>query len=181
MPTRLSGAVWVRSFPTSTSTTDLTATFAASVNRFVAALKAGGASVSIAATLRPPERAFLMHYSYKVARAHLDPSTVPAMTGVDIDWVHRDAKGAVNLAASRAAASQMVSGYGIVYAPALVSRHSQGRALDMNISNYLSKSFTDASGVATVVKNAAGLHALGATYGVIKLVSDPPHWSDDGH
>ena len=25
------------------------------------------------------------------------------------------------------------------------------------------------------------LNAVGATYGVNKLVSDPPHWSDDGH
>jgi hypothetical protein len=25
------------------------------------------------------------------------------------------------------------------------------------------------------------LHAVGATYGVIKLVSDRPHWSDTGH
>jgi hypothetical protein len=24
------------------------------------------------------------------------------------------------------------------------------------------------------------LHAVGATYGVHKLVSDPPHWSHDG-
>jgi hypothetical protein len=22
---------------------------------------------------------------------------------------------------------------------------------------------------------------VGATFGVMKLVSDPPHWSDDGH
>ena len=25
------------------------------------------------------------------------------------------------------------------------------------------------------------LAAVGKTFGVIKLVSDPPHWSDDGH
>jgi hypothetical protein len=25
------------------------------------------------------------------------------------------------------------------------------------------------------------LIAVGATFGVIKLVTDPPHWSDDGH
>ena len=25
------------------------------------------------------------------------------------------------------------------------------------------------------------LHAVGKTYGVMKLASDPPHWSDDGH
>jgi hypothetical protein len=26
-----------------------------------------------------------------------------------------------------------------------------------------------------------GLHAVGATYGVHKLVTDAPHWSIDGH
>ncbi|MDB5964086.1 MAG: hypothetical protein JWQ72_586 [Polaromonas sp.] len=25
------------------------------------------------------------------------------------------------------------------------------------------------------------LHGVGASYGVFKLVSDPPHWSDNGH
>jgi hypothetical protein len=25
------------------------------------------------------------------------------------------------------------------------------------------------------------LHGIGATYGVNKLATDPPHWSDDGH
>ena len=27
----------------------------------------------------------------------------------------------------------------------------------------------------------AELHAVGKSYGVIKLVADHPHWSDDGH
>ena len=27
----------------------------------------------------------------------------------------------------------------------------------------------------------AALHRVGASYGVIKLVSDKPHWSTDGH
>ena len=59
-----------------------------------------------------------MHYSYRIARENMDPATVPAMAGVDINWVHRDARGAVNLAASRAAASAMVGGYQIVFSPA---------------------------------------------------------------
>ena len=181
MPTTLSGSSWVSRFPTGTTTQSLTPSFATAVNQFIASLRQGGATVSISATLRPPERAYLMHYCYKIARSGLAPATVPAMTGVDINWVHRDAKGNVDLTASRAAAAQMVSGYGIVYAPALVSRHSQGRAIDMNITNYLTKKFVDAKKVTVSVTSAAGLHALGATFGVIKLASDPPHWSDDGH
>jgi hypothetical protein len=71
--------------------------------------------------------------------------------------------------------------YGIVYAPALTSRHTEGRAIDMTISGYANKTFDDADGTATRVRTASDLYALGATFGVIKLVADKPHWSDDGH
>ena len=59
-----------------------------------------------------------MHDSYRITRENMNPATVPAMAGADIDWVHRDARGAVNLAASRAAASAILSGYQIVFLPA---------------------------------------------------------------
>lgn len=45
----------------------------------------------------------------------------------------------------------------------------------------------DASGSAITITTTPrtgmnpALHAVGQTYGVIKLVADPPHWSDDGH
>ncbi|MCZ2439906.1 MAG: hypothetical protein LC119_07020, partial [Burkholderiales bacterium] len=123
----------------------------------------------------PAERAYLMHYAWKIAKQNLDASKVPAMPGVDIQWQH------ATPAASKLAASQMVADYGIVYAPVLTSRHSQRRAIDMTISNYSGKTFTGADGKATVVKTAADLHALGRGFGVHKLASDPPHWSDDGH
>jgi hypothetical protein len=122
-----------------------------------------------------------MHYSFRIAREALDPATVPAMQGVDIEWVHRDARGHVNLAASRAAASAMVSGYSIVFRPALNSNHTRGLAIDMTVTNYINKNINNGSGQAVLVRNAANLHALGATYGVHKLATDPPHWSSDGH
>ncbi|HSW03008.1 hypothetical protein [Aquabacterium sp.] len=178
---QLSGPVWVNRFPTSTSVSDLSAGFAASVNNFIAALEAGGASVSIAATLRPPQRAHLMHYAWKVGRESMDPATVPAMAGVDIDWVHRNRRGQADLTASRSAALGMVGLYGIVYAPALASRHTEGRAIDMTISNYVNHTVTDGGRSAVRITSAAALHTVGASFGVIKLVSDPPHWSDDGH
>lgn len=171
----LSGPAWVNQFPTSSSTADLTASFRTAVDNFIAALQAGGASVSISATLRPPERAYLMHYAWKVAQQNMSAANVPAMAGVDIQWNHGTA------AASKLAAQQMVNGYGIVYAPALTSRHSEGRAIDMTITDYVGKTFNNAAGQATVVNSAAQLHALGLGYGVHKLASDPPHWSDDGH
>lgn len=177
----LSGSAWVARFPTSTNTTDLTRDFRTKVDAFIASLQAGGASVSISATLRPPERAYLMHYSWKIARENFDVLNVPSMSGVNIDWVHRTVTNTVNAGASRVAASQMVAGYGIVFAPALTSRHSEGRAIDMTITQYSGKAFQDFSGKSTRINNSSELHVLGATFGVHKLASDPPHWSDDGH
>lgn len=171
----LSGSAWVSRFPTSKSTSDLTPAFRTAVDNFIAALEAGGASVTISATHRPAERAYLMHYSWKIAKQNLDAATVPAMAGVDIQWNHPTA------AASKLAASQMVAGFGIVYAPALTSRHSEKRAIDMTIGDYIGKTFKTADGKDQVVKTAAELHALGKGFGVHKLASDPPHWSDDGH
>ena len=178
---QLSGPIWVQRFPTSRSTADLTREFASAVDDFIGALYAGGASVKIAATLRPPERAYLMHYSWLVGRSKVDAEDVPEMAGVDIDWVHRDNRGRPSTTASRSAALGMAGLDGIVYAPALSSRHTEGRAIDMTVSGYTNKTFSDADGAATRVRTAADLYALGATYGVIKLVADKPHWSDDGH
>src|SRR6266403_560989 len=147
----LSGTQWVNQFQTSTSVDTLVQPFRGNVNRFIAALKAGGAQVSISATLRPPERAYLMHYSYRIANQGLDPQTVPAKAGVDIDWVHRNQNGTVNLAASRLAAQQMVQAYGIAYAPVLVSRHEEGKAIDMTISWTVNLAIANASGTTVTI------------------------------
>ncbi|WP_284618397.1 hypothetical protein [Aquabacterium humicola] len=175
-----SGPVWIGRFQTSTRIDDLTPAFSSAVSDFVGALRAGGAGIRIAATLRPPERAYLMHYAWRVGREQMDAADVPAMAGVDIEWVHRDRRGRADATASRSAALGMVGLYGIVYRPALSSRHTQGRAIDMTISNYSGKTFSDAEGTPTRVRTAAELHELGGSFGVIKLASDPPHWSDDG-
>lgn len=177
----LSGAHWVSQFPTSTSTNDLTPAFKTAVDNFIAALKAGGASVSIAATYRPTKRAYLMHYAYRVALENMGPSTVPAMDGVNIDWAHLDSQGKVSLIESRRAARQMVHGYGIIHRPALDSNHSAKNAIDMSISGFLNKVFTNGEGKKVTPTNNNQLNALGASFGVRKLVGDPPHWSSDGH
>ena len=183
----LSGFSWVQKFPNSTSLEDLDATFKANAKKFIAALQKAGAAVSIAATKRPAERAYLMHWSFKISGT-TDPEAATAMAGVDIEWVHRNAKGEKDLAASRTSANMMVNGYDIAYEPALVSRHSEGKAIDMNIS-WTAKELTiaDAAGKDVVIKTGskngsnAELQKVGKSYGVIKLVSDPPHWSTDGH
>ena len=85
------------------------------------------------------------------------------------------------------AANEMVEGYNLAFRPARNSRHNSGRAIDMTISWTGELTVLDRNGtmisISSSPKNGMnpGLHAIGATYGVYKLVSDPPHWSDDGH
>src|SRR5262249_34956092 len=101
--------------------------------------------------------------------------------GVDIQWAHVRAK------ASREAAEQMVEGYGIVFKPALNSRHTEGNAIDMSISWLGDLVISKADGAAVTITSAprdgnnASLQQVGLSYGMVKLVTDPPHWSIDGH
>ncbi|MFH0129977.1 hypothetical protein ACGLHS_07180 [Variovorax sp. VaC1] len=170
----LSGRKWVSRFPTGTSTNDLTPVFRRNTNDFIAAIESAGGSVRISATFRPKERAYLMHYAAAIANGSTAADRVPAMPGVDIEWDHGSAE------KSRAAAREMASGYDIVYPPALASRHTERSAIDMTISGVKNKKIKNASGVEVLIQKDSDLHAVGATYGVKKLVSDPPHWSDNG-
>jgi hypothetical protein len=187
MAKTLSSVAWVQKFPNSTSTDDLVDPFKSNAKKFIAALQKAGATVDIKSTLRPKERAYLMHWSFKISGG-LDPEKVPEMQGVDIEWVHRDSKGAKNLAASKTAADQMVAGYDIAFEPALVSRHTEGNAIDMDIEWTAKElTITDGAGKAVTIKTGnkdgsnTDLQKVGKSYSVIKLVSDPPHWSSDGH
>jgi hypothetical protein len=188
MPKTLSGAAWVSKFPNSRSVDDLTEPFRAAAKKFISALHTSGATVSINATLRPKERAYLMHWSFCIAQDDLDPEPVPPFPGVDIEWVHRDASGCKQLDASKRAAQEMVDGYGIAYRPVLESRHSQGLAIDMDISWPAPPlNIKDAAGKLVTIKTGKRdgsnpqLQQVGKSYGVIKLPTDPPHWSSDGH
>ena len=186
LPCELSSVAWVARFPPSPSTDDLTPVFRDQANRFVAALTAARASVKISETYRPRERAYLMHYAYGIARENVNPATVPVFEGVNICWLYRDAKGNPDLAASKKAAEQMVFAYNIAFKPALDSHHIERRAIDMTITWQGDLKITDGSGKLVIIKsqprngNNAELHRVGATYGVIKLVNDPPHWWADG-
>lgn len=177
----VSGLPWVARFPTSKSLSDLTATFSSAVSRFIAAITAAGGSATISATYRPPERAYLMHYAWAIAKEGAAPTSVEAMAGVNIDWAHLDASGKSDQAAAVTAAAAMVNGYGMAHSAVLVSRHTQRRAIDMTISGIVGKSVNDANGNAVAIKSLKDLNAVGKSYGVVKLASDPPHWSDDGH
>jgi len=161
--------------------------FRTCAKNFLAALKKAGATVSIAATLRPPERAYLMHYAFQIGKNGIDPSTVPPMDGVDIDWTHRDASGNAVIADAKKAAQQMITAYEIVFSPALTSRHTQGLAIDMDISWNGNLTVNQPNGSPITITTAprtganSSLQSVGAAYGVHKLATDPPHWSSDGH
>jgi hypothetical protein len=178
----ISGPEWCARFPGSHSFEDLHPEWRGKVLAFVSALERGGASVEVQATLRPPERAYLMHWCWMIANLSQAPAAVPLMDGVAIDWAHRgDAR------AARAAAAAMADRFGLQYLPSLASRHIFGRAIDMTISWNGRLSVRDYDGnvhyVLTEPRNGTNpeLAKIGATFGVIKLASDPPHWSDDGH
>lgn len=188
----LSGLQWVERFRGSTSLRDLRPTFRDSVEAFVSALRAAGATVRIAATYRPPERAYLMHWAWLIVKRNVDPSTVPAMDGVNINWLHEDANGKYSLNTSVAAAKSMVNGFDIQrlgVAPALKSRHTLGLGIDMEISWGGTLVMPDAYGNVIEIKTFPrsgmnmDLRRVGESYGVIKYNrsgQDKPHWSDNG-
>ncbi|HEY9793708.1 MAG TPA: hypothetical protein V6D22_25150 [Candidatus Obscuribacterales bacterium] len=181
-----SGAEWVAKFPTSKDVEDLASPFRENVKKFLAALKSAAAQFDISATYRPAERAFLMHYAYRIAREKLDPRDVPARKDVDIEWVHRKDNGRIDLVASRNAAEDMVEAYDIVYRPALNSNHTRRQAIDMTISWTDTLSIKNGRGKTVDIKSTphsgqnGNLWTVGKSYKVLKLESDPPHWSVDG-
>lgn len=175
-----SGPQWVDRFPTSREISDLASPFAGKVDAFVKALKDAGANVRISATFRPKERAYLMHWAWEIGRNGLATGQVPPMAGVAIQWTHpTEAK-------SRTAARQMVAGFGMVQIAALNSRHTERLAIDMTISWNGALPIRQQNGstrtISSQPRNGGNgeLIAVGRGYGVIKLPSDPPHWSEDG-
>ena len=184
-PASLSGAAWWHAnqakFPNSAAVADLVQPFRDNVTAFLRALDEADATVKVSATRRNRTRAQLMHYSWRIAHGTIAPKDVPAIPGCAIQWDHGD------LARSKQGAQEMVDLFGIAFQPSLTSRHIEGRAIDMTIGwtgtlqlrDKLGR--THALGAPRSGDTNTDLHAIGASYGVRKLVSDPPHWSDDGH
>lgn len=181
MANELSGAQWCARFPTSQSVDTLVDPFRGRAKKFLAALAAANASVVISATYRPRERAYLMHYAYLIANRQIAPAAVPPLPGVPIAWAHPTGTKSV------AAAQAMVDAYDIAFPPVLSSRHTDGLAIDMSISWTGDLAIKDANGRNLAIQTTPrtglnkALWTIGASYGVIKLSSDPPHWSSDGH
>jgi hypothetical protein len=179
------------------------------VDRFIAALNTAGANISTSTTYRPVERAYLMHYAVRVANGTITPANAGAPpAGVLICWRHFNADGTENIAAARAAAQAMIGaapGYNIAFPAAYPTLHSARVAIDMTITwattNLTIINGTGGTNVITAQANDilpnpmhggrrindvnyvgnTALHAVGATYNVIKLAPDPPHWSNTGN
>jgi hypothetical protein len=187
MARELSGVAWVPRFPTSKSTDTLVDGFRQKCEAVLAALADAGATVSISATLRPPERAYLMHWSFVINAGEVEPVDVPRQSGVEIEWVHRKPNGSPDIPASRAAAATMVHGYDIAFRPSLTSLHIFGKAIDMSIEWNGTLKIKQKKGAKKTIGSLPrtglnhALWAVGATYGVLKLPSDAPHWSNTGH
>jgi hypothetical protein len=123
----------------------------------------------------------LMHYSFRIAHGSISPSQVPTEPGVDIVWDHGDIK------KSKTGAQEMVDVFGIVFQPSLTSRHITEDTIDMDIAWTDTLTIQNKSGKTVNIGAPRDgsvntqLHSVGASYGVIKLLEDKPHWSSDGH
>jgi hypothetical protein len=175
-----SGRGWAARFPVSTTTRDLTVPFRTNVDRFLAALRQAGATIIISSTFRTPERGYLMHWCWRIVNQNVNPTDVPSMAGVNINWVHEGRTPQEARQRGVAAANEMVIAFNIQrlgVAPALRSRHMLGFGIDMNIQWSGTLSIADADGNVVVIESIPRtglnqqLHRVGATYGVIKTTA----------
>ena len=170
----------------SKSVDDLEDLFKTKVNEFIKALEAAGASVDVVNTLRSEKRAYLFHWSWLIGLGKAKASEATERADVEIEWDHGDEE------KSKKGAKEMIDGFGLAVppkstnAPALDSRHIEGKAIDMNITWKDTIKVKKKDGTEVSVKfdddvNAnTTLHGVGTSYGVIKLKTDAPHWSTDG-
>lgn len=191
MPTK-SGMFWVswanENAIASKSVDDLAEPFRTSAKAFITALRDAGARVDVMNTLRSPKRAYLFHWCWRISQAHgtVQQADADPMAGVDILWNHGSD------IASKAGAAEMVAGFGLAVPPqstnppSKATNHTKGMAIDMTITwaGTINIKKADNTVVAvpfqTNVNANSGLHAIGASYGVHKLVTDAPHWSHNG-
>jgi hypothetical protein len=187
----MSGAFWVTWADTnaknSTSVEDLVEPFRSNAKAFVKALTEAGASVHVGTTRRSDKRAYLFHWCWLIGLAKKNATEPNSLVGVDIEWDHGDAE------QSQKGAREMIDGFGLVIPPgstnppALDSNHISGKAIDMDIAWTGTMNITTKDGTTESVlfmpdvDHNTRLHAVGASFGVIKLVTDAPHWSLDGH
>ncbi len=192
----LSGKTWWNAnqgktlYSNSTSIDKLEATFKLKVKAFKKAISDSNAKIVISTTKRSENRAYILHWSWKIAKGLVAADKVPAKSGVDITWDHGDA------IKSKKAAKEIVTAANIAYQPSLTSNHIKGKAIDwtitwtgdLKIKNKKGDEITITStpkhgGSGTTHNGNTDFHAVGKTYGVVKAKFtkiDGPHWSLNG-
>ncbi|NHR05273.1 M15 family metallopeptidase [Chromobacterium haemolyticum] len=182
----LSGMAWVERYPGSNSLSELEPAFQANVRAFIDAMMTAGARIRIASTYRPEKRAYLMHWSYKIAKKKVKPNKADSRADVPIMWDHGDEDRSINAAIAMANYFQTLH---LGKPPALRSRHTARLAIDMNITWTGSLIISNKNGERLTIESTPRmgmnkeLHIIGASYGVIKFKGgawDKPHWSSDG-
>jgi len=183
----LSGRDWLHTnehrWPNSKSIDDLDSSWTNDVKKFIKVLKDANPNISIriTSTRRPHERAYLMHFCWKIANKKIEPKDVPKEPGVDIQWDHGNKEKSIK------AAQEMVDFFKIAYPAARVSNHTLGKAIDMYITwkeSFTVGSLPDGShrGLDEPSNSVDNhdLHEIGRLFGVVKKVDDAPHWSYNG-
>lgn len=190
----------LRTYPLVRGVDKLEESFRSSWKAFQAALEAAGADVGVTSTLRSLGRAYMMHYCGLVANDKIKPWEVPddvvsqrERTNPEVEWSHLGPDGRVDENKSRRAAREMMGVFEIAYPAALYSNHTRGLAIDATIRWSGTLKIKDKTGkvheITTTPRHGglrgepAGnekLRTVAETYGVFKLLNDPPHWSTDG-
>lgn len=197
--TELSGPSWAGRFRDSRSVGALSGPFRRHVSAFIGAMRHARINVRLISTLRPPERAFLMHYSWLIAHRKLSPLRVPHFHAdrhhgpVAICWIHVGAHGA-NIHASIVAARKLATALGVASmhgAPLLTTLRTEGLSIMMSTTWTSRKvTVTNAMGHRVTIRSAPhnGLNttliAVGATYQVIHFLKASQamnDWSVNGH
>jgi hypothetical protein len=172
----LSGKKWFDNnqskYPTSKEPSKLKLGFRGKVNSFIKALKDAGATVTVTVTSRDKKRAEVMNRAWRVMKGQLDPTCVPPIPGVAIEWDHGDKD------RSKAAARELAQAFRIhtnSLAPSPNSRHVAGEAIDMDIKWSGDLHIKDAKGKIVVIKSGdrngtnRDLHKVGASYETWRL------------
>ena len=178
---KLSGAHWTKQFPGSNKVDALIEPFKKNVTSFMGMLRSNKADISVAATYRPPERAWLMHWAWFIAKGKISYSKIGTIANpykIDIVWDHGDKKSTLK------AAQAMVAAYKMKHQAALTSQHTARKAIDMNISGLPEVLKIDGKdypiGTADPKENKALWFISQHQFAVVKRADDPPHWSVDG-
>lgn len=205
----LSGAHWSQLFPSlGNDITHLDADFGQRVAHFIAAMEDAGIEVVVVGARRSPQRAYLMHWSYKIFKGGTSAQEADLpnnrLAGVDIRWAHTDKDGAYDPKASVEGAKSLYHALGIAeslgVAPSLTSNHIAGRAVDMTTTWHKdSITIRKADGTDVVITTASAgersdnnpdLHDVAESYGIVHFASqkgakslpagDKNHWSYNG-